>query len=366
MDTNKEPWSKRIWYAEALFIFILFWIVRIVMVMVILIIISLVITAAISISLKASESKTVKPITTQKSSYSFTDRLNGNSKDIKYEEELYNRLTIKLSESESKPIQPNVQVDLSQEQTQAYADWLESDFRVKYVTYEGNQYPVQMKSLKLQNKNIRSITDIQGLDKLFQLKKLDLSHNQITSMKGIDHLVNLRVLKLSDNKIHEIGYIQNLRKLKKVYLDKNQLEELNSSDFAGNLNYINIARNPIKEFNIYSRETYKKIHFGPMKWFPKEKIKRLKKFIRQGGSKSDGTINGGFHTFLAGLAIWLVITFLLACVINLMIWGAVTNFLKVQLDFWVVLFTSEWSAILFFGAGILSAIAIIYIYIEGL
>jgi len=364
MDTNKEPWSKRIWYAEALFIFILFWIVRIVMVMVILIIISLVITAAISISLKASESKAVKSIIAQKSPDSFTDRLSVNSQDIKYEEEQYHTLRKTLSESEPKPIQPNIQVNFSQEQPQAYADWLEGDFRVKYVTHEGNQYPVRTKSLTLQKKNISNITDIQGLEKLFQLKKLDLSHNQITSMKGIEHLVNLRVLKLSNNRIHEIGYLQNLRKLKKVYLNKNQLEELKSSDFPENLNYINIARNPIKDFEIYRRETYQKIHFGPLKWFPKEKIKSLKKLTRRRVSKAHGPINEGYQKFLIIFVVWLVITFLLACVINLMIWGAYTNFSKVQLDFWVVMFTSEWSAMLFIGAGILSAVAMIYIYSE--
>jgi hypothetical protein len=63
-------------------------------------------------------------------------------------------------------------------------------------------------------------------------------------------------------------------------------------------------------------------------------------------------------------AIWMVIAFLLACAINLAIWGAFTTFSQVQKNFWVVMFTSEWSTMSFIAAGIFSAVIMYYFYDE--
>lgn len=104
MKQNMEPWSKRVWYAEALIIFIIFWIVRILMVMVILIILSLIITAIISVTLKVSEPKTVKSISSQKPTFSFMEKLNGNVNESGYDEEQYNTLRNTLNKSKQNPV----------------------------------------------------------------------------------------------------------------------------------------------------------------------------------------------------------------------------------------------------------------------
>ncbi len=43
------------------------------------------------------------------------------------------------------------------------------------------------------------IRKIEGLDKLVNLKELDLSENNITKIEGLDHLQHLEVLDLSGN-----------------------------------------------------------------------------------------------------------------------------------------------------------------------
>ncbi len=325
MNKNIEPWSKRVWYAECLILFLLFWTTNFnVIAMITLMVLSVIVTGIISIYLKNSESKGIKP--PQNSTHSFSQQ---------------------GSPSTS---------------TYSSAEQIGDTFQAKYVTFEGEQFRVRLKSLKICNKHIKNITDIQGLDKLWRLRKLHLSHNDITSLKGIEHLIILKVLKLSDNKIQEIEFLRNLPKLEKLYLDNNQLKEIKySATLPHTLRYLNISKNPVEKFQIYTKETYKKIHFGPKKWFPKQELKRLKKIMRR---QTYHEINEAAIKVLLVITVWAGVTFGIACLINLIIWGAVENYGEIHLNFWALLFTSEWSAILFIGAGILTAIGMAALYYE--
>ena len=51
------------------------------------------------------------------------------------------------------------------------------------VTHEGEKYKVIKGTLGLVRKKVKSITDIQGLDKLTHLKSLDLEGNDITEIR---------------------------------------------------------------------------------------------------------------------------------------------------------------------------------------
>jgi len=224
MKKNMEPWSKRVWYAEALIFMISLTLIGNIIAFLVVNIIALVATIIASITLRVSEPIISKP---------------------------------------QKPL------------SQAH-----DKIKVKSVMYDGNNYPIDGASLILKNKNIKNITDIQGIDKLWYLKRLDLSRNNITSLDGIEHLENLRILKLSNNKIQDIQQIKNLQNLVKVYLNNNQLKELNSSDFNSDLKHLDIAENPIEKFQIYTRDMYDIINFGSKKDFPKQEIDRLKKLKR--------------------------------------------------------------------------------------
>ena len=55
------------------------------------------------------------------------------------------------------------------------------------------------KVAKLLNLQDQQLTDVKGLEKLTQLKKLHLGGNQLTDTKGLEKLTKLRVLNLEDN-----------------------------------------------------------------------------------------------------------------------------------------------------------------------
>ena len=314
MEKNLDPWSKRIWYVECLVLFLLIWLFTLnPIAMLTLMVISIIATPIISIYLRITESTDIKP---------------------------------KLPNTFTTPNPSSVQ-----------------NLEPKYIIIEGMQHRVGSKSLKLSGKHINSITDIQGLDHLWRVRKLDLSHNQITTMRGIEYFPNLRILKLSDNKIQKIENIRNFQKLKKVILDNNQLKEFNITDLPNTATHINIAKNPIEKFHIYTKETYKKIHFGPKQWFPKQELTRIKKIMRR---QTYHEINEAGMKILLALVIWAGITLGIASFITLIIILAVTNYHPdpVKLDFWELLFTAEWSAILFIGAGILAAVGMVALYYE--
>ena len=285
MNKNLDPWSKRIWYLAAL-IALLTLVTGNIVAILILNIISIVIISIVSISLKRKESNVlIQPATS--------------------------------------PDQPlNVP-------------------KQEHVTLHGVQYQVKSKSLVLKNKGIKNLSEIEGLDKLWYLKKLDLSYNHLSSMKGLESLINLRELKLSHNQIQTIENISALRNLKTILLDNNQLTEFRQSDLPQEpvFKKINISMNPIEKFNIYLVSIYNALKFGPKKWFPKTELKRLKKQIKRmkqiSTAKSYRT-KEIFAIFLMYLIIWAVIAFLLTLVINLAFWGLMTGG---NSNYWTFLFT---------------------------
>jgi len=88
--------------------------------------------------------------------------------------------------------------------------------------------------------NIRSLSQITGLNNLKHLKTLDLSNNQIEDLEGINELKNLTHLVLPNNQISD------LKNLKYI----NQLTNLQFIDLCGN----NISKNVKNEdFNPHCR-----------------------------------------------------------------------------------------------------------------
>ncbi|MFX0043745.1 MAG: leucine-rich repeat domain-containing protein [Candidatus Hodarchaeota archaeon] len=358
MKKNIEPWSKRIWYLEILILFVLSWtIVLFGAITLLFMLISAIVIGIIWIYLRNSESKLIKPL--QNTSPQLTQQLANNTNDAKYDEAQYHSLRSILNV----PTSRNTQQNLTTSYSPSEQVWDKA--RVKHVVFEGILYRLRMKSLKLRKKHIQNLSDIHNFDKLWYLKKLDLSHNQLTSMKGIKHLVNLKVLKLNNNQISKLEDIQNLTRLKKFFINNNQLKEFRAADLPSNLINLNISRNPIERFQIYTKAIYDIIHFGPKKWFPEQEIKRLKKQMqRLSKSYKSYDVNGGFLKYLLIFGAWAGITFGIALLINLIIWGAVQNFGGKTLNFWGLLFAKEWSVGLFFAAGILSTIGMAVLYYE--
>ncbi|KKL89849.1 hypothetical protein LCGC14_1910560, partial [marine sediment metagenome] len=58
--------------------------------------------------------------------------------------------------------------------------------------------------LRLNNKYIRDISEIKGLDSMTHLNHLILDNNEISEIKGLETFVELKILSINNNQITEI------------------------------------------------------------------------------------------------------------------------------------------------------------------
>ena len=94
---------------------------------------------------------------------------------------------------------------------------------------------------------ITDIAKIEGLEKLTELKGLNLGGNAIFEIKEIDKLINLEYLSFGGNNILEIKGLENLVNLKGLILQGNQINEIKVLENLINLFYLDISENPISE-----------------------------------------------------------------------------------------------------------------------
>ncbi|KKN28247.1 hypothetical protein LCGC14_0856280 [marine sediment metagenome] len=101
--------------------------------------------------------------------------------------------------------------------------------------------------LKIGFIGLTDISQIEGLEKLTDLKKLDLFGNEINEIKGLEKLINLEYLNLSRNEITEINGLENLTNLKVLILEVNKIKEIKNLENLVNLVYLDLSENPISE-----------------------------------------------------------------------------------------------------------------------
>lgn len=144
--------------------------------------------------------------------------------------------------------------------------------KIDYVTYKDEICEFIVNGiLELRNIGIKSIQEINGLEKIKKIKLLDLSQNQIAKIKGLEHLKNLEVLWLSNNNISEIDDLENFKNLKFLNLDGNNITEIKNLESLKNLEVLGLSRNKISE--IKGLETLKKLE---SLWLTKNLISELK------------------------------------------------------------------------------------------
>ena len=103
------------------------------------------------------------------------------------------------------------------------------------------------------------ISDISALSGLTNLEYLDLSVNQITDISALSGLTNLKYLRLSDNQIIDISALRNLSNLKNLELGKgelggnrNQISDISALSGLTNLEYLDLSSNQIKDISALS------------------------------------------------------------------------------------------------------------------
>lgn len=104
------------------------------------------------------------------------------------------------------------------------------DFKV--LTYKNKLIGIlQANFLNLRNKMIEDIVDIKGLEEIeAKIEHLDLSDNRITQIKGLARLKNLKKLILKNNYIEKIEGIEELKNLELLDLSGNiNIKEISES-----------------------------------------------------------------------------------------------------------------------------------------
>ncbi|MFX1519958.1 MAG: leucine-rich repeat domain-containing protein [Promethearchaeota archaeon] len=116
----------------------------------------------------------------------------------------------------------------------------------KFVKVKGKKYYVNWGKLDLSEKEIADISEIEGLETLISLKRLNLSDNQIEEIKGLETLTNLKILELGSNAIFEITGLERLINLESLDLSGNRIEEIEGLEHLAKLRELNLRKNPIR------------------------------------------------------------------------------------------------------------------------
>ncbi len=137
---------------------------------------------------------------------------------------------------------------------------------------------------------IIDISKIEGLEKLTELRSLELYGNDFLEIKGIEKLVNLEYLDLCDNKISKITGLENLTNLKGLLLAGNKIKEIKGLENLVNLFYLDLSENSISEIKgLENLVNLKQVFFNKIKikekilnkileeTVPKEVIREIKK-----------------------------------------------------------------------------------------
>ncbi|KKK77544.1 hypothetical protein LCGC14_2852520, partial [marine sediment metagenome] len=81
-------------------------------------------------------------------------------------------------------------------------------------------------SLDLGGLRLKSISNAIGLEKLVNLRRLELQGNGLTKIEGLEDLNNLQELFLSSNNISKIENLGSLTNLKTLFLDDTKVTRI--------------------------------------------------------------------------------------------------------------------------------------------
>lgn len=239
---------------------------------------------------------------------------------------------------------------------------------VKGVSVHGKVYKLTSmtstsRKLSLSNLDISNISEIIGLQDLrHRITDLDLSYNNIVEITGLESLPKLKYLNLSYNQITNISSIVNLKNLRILNLQNNKIKDLKGISALQNLFSLWVTINNVSDIEeIYKLRNLKYLYVNGnhLEEIEKEKFTRKPEIVFNLTSAWALPTKKGISPAFLYIGIWAILTFLLALVINLAYWGAVTSHLGKS--YWVTLFSDGLWAFLVGGFG---AIIIIVLYEE--
>jgi Leucine-rich repeat (LRR) protein len=94
-----------------------------------------------------------------------------------------------------------------------------------------------------------NLTNLNGIEKLINLKKLDCSFNNLISLEGIENLINLKELHCPKNNLTNLNGIENLIDLKDLVCSHNNLTSLNGFENLINMEELWCSNNNLTNLN---------------------------------------------------------------------------------------------------------------------
>lgn len=137
------------------------------------------------------------------------------------------------------------------------------------VDIQGIQYLTNLKKLDLTGNNIKfidnlknltslqelslnqnSIENIQALSYLKNLEQLDLYSNQISDLSPLVELVKLKQLSVMENKVTDVSMLKNLLNLEILVLQNNEISDVSSLGNLVNLKELYLGQNKISDISM--------------------------------------------------------------------------------------------------------------------
>lgn len=118
----------------------------------------------------------------------------------------------------------------------------------EFITIKGRQYSTNLTSLSLNGKELTN-KDIKSLNKMTNLKYLNLNKNQISDISALSELKNLTELSLNSNEVNDISALANLTKLEKLNLGCNNISDISALSSLINLTDLDIWNNKISDIS---------------------------------------------------------------------------------------------------------------------
>ncbi len=159
------------------------------------------------------------------------------------------------------------------------------------VKYEGEFFLVIDNVLRIKNRNIENITNIEGLQTPGELITLDLSSNKIKKLKGLRFLTNLENLNLSRNKIKDVNELKYLKNLRNLNLSSNnELSDFTGLENLDNLKKIDVFRT-ILPIRLRTKRTAREFLRVCHKILTEKKFLAMEKIYNEAKSLSDDNKN---------------------------------------------------------------------------
>jgi len=106
----------------------------------------------------------------------------------------------------------------------------------------GYQYIQQVQVLRCEGYNIQSLV---GIEKLTEIRKLELPHNRISDLSPVALLPHLEELNLLDNRLSDLDAVSDMKQLHTLQVQKNNITQINGISQLTELRHLGLNDNQV-------------------------------------------------------------------------------------------------------------------------